>query len=130
MATLPEGASLPPNVKLEDLTRDPGGRYGHYYHEKSDTVYNLGFALDIDASAATGAPVKSPKDLTGTKVKFVGSGARGVISEMGDPEAGDEFYVRVQVDGTEVAVKNPDDIKRLTPNEIKAWDKELAEASK
>lgn len=130
MAKLPEGASLPDGVKLEDLTRDPGGRYGHYYHAKSDTVYNLGFSLDADASASAGAPVKDAKDLTGTKVKFVGSGARGVITEMGDPESPDPFFVRVQVDGSEVVVKNPDDIKRLTANEIKAWDKEIAEASK
>ncbi|WP_394794861.1 hypothetical protein [Armatimonas sp.] len=134
MAKLPEGFTLPDGIKLEDLSPDPGKRYGHYLHKATDTVYALGVRLELSKDetkpkreeAKPAAPIK---DITGTKVKFA-DGRRGVVTEPGDPEEEDPFFARVLVDGEEILVKTKDEIAPLTPTQIKAWDKEIADAAK
>lgn len=124
---LPEGFTLPDGVKLEDLAPDPSKRFGCYLHVASDTVFSFGISLELPAGGAKASP--APKDLAGLKVKFK-DGKRGVITEAGDPTVGDDFYARVLVDGSEIAVKTKAELKPLTKDEIAAWDKELEDAKK
>lgn len=125
--TLPEGFTLPDGVKLENLAPDPSKRPGCYLDTDSDTVYSFGVSLALPDGGAKAAA--APKDITGTKVKFK-DGTRGVITEVGDPNVGDDFYARVMVDGSEIAVKTKAGLKPLTKDEIAAWDKEIEDAQK
>ncbi|WP_395087994.1 hypothetical protein [Armatimonas sp.] len=125
--SLPEGVVLPDGIKLEDLSPDPGKRYGHYLHKPTDTVYALGVRLELSKDEPK--PAAPIKDITGTKVKFA-DGRRGVITEPGDSEEEEPFFARVLVDGSEIVVKSKDELTPLTPAQIKAWDKEIADAAK
>lgn len=113
---------------LNRLERDPVRR-GCFIDPETDTVYSLGINFQLPSEGDNPKPpVRPTSDLTHTKV-ILKDGVRGIVTEMGDTDEGDDFFCVVQTENNEeVKVTAKSDMKALTPTQIKKWEDEIAAA--
>lgn len=113
---------------LKRLVKDPVRR-GCFLDPKTDTVYNMGINFELPSEADKPKP-KAAKgaDLTHTKV-ILKDGIRGIVTQMGDEDGGDDFFCVVQTENNEeVKIAAKSDLKPLTAAQVKKWDEELEAA--
>lgn len=117
------------NEILSRLERDPVRR-GCFIDPVTETVYNLGvnYKLPSEGDKPSSEATKPAGDLTHTKV-LLKDGIRGIVTQMGDKDQGDDFFCIVQTENNEeVKIAAKADMKALTAAQIKKWDEELEAA--